>query len=70
MTVNVGKTDQIVRAVVGLIFVIIPFTATLSLFDNSYAIYASVLIGAVLLLTSGFRICPIYSVLGIKTCTG
>lgn len=68
MSVNVGRTDQMVRAVFGLILVLLPFTVTLSLFDNSYAVYASVAVGAVLLLTSGLRICPIYRVLGIKTC--
>lgn len=69
MSVNVGKTDQIVRAVLGLILVILPFTVTLSLFENSYVVYGSVAVGAVLLLTSMFRMCPIYSMFGIKTCS-
>lgn len=68
MTVNVGKTDQIVRALAGLILLVAPFTTSLPIFANTYAVYGAVLVGAVLLLTSMVRICPLYSVLGINSC--
>ncbi len=68
MSMNVGKTDQLIRAVIGLALVVIPFTTGLSFFTNSYALYGTAAVGVVILLTSMFRICPLYSLMGIKTC--
>lgn len=68
MSENVGKTDQIARVIAGAALVLMPIATNLSVFDNSYVGYLAIAIGAVLLATSTFRICPIYRVLGINTC--
>lgn len=68
MSINVGKTDQVLRAVAGLILLLTPFATNLPVFGNTYVAYGAALVGAVLLLTSMFRICPIYRVLGINSC--
>jgi hypothetical protein len=67
MTENVGKTDQVFRVIIGLVL-LLPFTTSLTIFDNINAVYGAVAIGAVLLLTFMFRVSPLYRVLGIKTC--
>ncbi|HTX72204.1 MAG TPA: DUF2892 domain-containing protein [Rectinemataceae bacterium] len=57
MPKNVGTVDRIVRVVVGLA------VAALGIVYHSWF----GLIGAVLLLTAGFSLCPIYLALGLST---
>jgi hypothetical protein len=61
MTPNVGTADRIIRLLVGL--------GLLSLFVvlDGNARWLG-LIGLVPLLTAGMRFCPLYTVLGIRTC--
>ncbi|MGB5863208.1 MAG: DUF2892 domain-containing protein [Sulfitobacter sp.] len=67
MSVNVGKIDQVVRLLVGFALVLVPFLSRFPVFDNMYVVYVAVVIGAVLILTAVSRVCPLYSILGIKT---
>ena len=61
MTPNVGTADRIIRILVGV--------GLLSLFVilDGNARWLG-LIGLVPLLTAGMRFCPLYTVLGIRTC--
>lgn len=61
MTPNVGTVDRAIRVLVGLGF--------LSLFVvlDGNARWLG-LIGLVPLLTAGIRFCPLYSLLGVRTC--
>lgn len=68
MSVNVGTFDRILRLVVGLLLVIAPFATNMALFQGTVAMVISVAIGAVLVLTALARVCPLYSLLGVKTC--
>jgi len=68
MSVNVGTFDRILRLVVGLLLVIAPFATTMALFQGTVATVISVALGAVLGLTALTRICPLYSLLGMRTC--
>jgi hypothetical protein len=68
MSVNVGTFDRVLRFVVGLVLVIAPFTTNMALLQGTTATAISVIIGAVLVLTAAFRICPLYSLLGMRTC--
>jgi len=68
MSVNVGTLDRVLRFVVGLVLVIAPFTTNMALLQGTTAATISVIIGAVLVLTAAFRVCPIYSLLGMRTC--
>jgi hypothetical protein len=59
MTVNEGRIDRILRVIVGV--VILSFTVV-----GSKTPWA--LIGLIPLLTGLIGICPLYSLLGIRTC--
>ena len=59
MTVNEGKLDRAIRIVLGLALIAMVFIGPQTLWGW---------IGAVPLLTGLIGYCPIYSVLGIKTC--
>jgi len=56
---NVGGIDRGIRIIVGLALIIAAVTGSLS---------AWAWIGVVPLLTGLFGTCPLYSILGIKTC--
>ena len=61
MNPNVGTVDRVIRVLIGL--------GLLSLFfilDGNARWFG--LIGFVPLLTAGIRFCPLYTVLGIRTC--
>jgi Inner membrane protein YgaP-like, transmembrane domain len=61
MQKNVGSADRILRVVIGLALL-----SLLVLRDDSLRWYG--LIGLVPLLTASMSWCPLYSLLGIKTC--
>ena len=64
MSVNVGSADRLIRIVLGLVLIILPF---MSAWDTLGTI-VSALIGAVLVVTALVRFCPAYRLLGIRTC--
>lgn len=59
MKANVGRIDRIARIAVGLVLIALAATHTVGLWGY---------IGAVPLLTGLFRVCPLYSLLGVNTC--
>lgn len=65
---NVGTLDRILRLIAGLALVALPFLSGWPLWANPFALWASILVGAVLAATAIFRFCPIYAVLGLRTC--
>ncbi|KLN59104.1 hypothetical protein WH96_19165 [Kiloniella spongiae] len=68
MTRNIGSLDQAIRLIFALILITSPFVSGLSYFDTTWMTYTSVSLGVVMLLVSLIRICPLYSILGIRTC--
>ncbi len=70
MSVNVGTFDRIVRLIVGLLIAIAPFATDLALFQGTAAMAIAVAVGVVLILTALVRVCPLYSLLGMRTCRG
>jgi len=63
MTANVGSIDRILRVVVGIALI----AAALGLFGPAYqSVWGW--IGVVPLVTALMGWCPLYSVLGIRTC--
>ncbi len=58
MQCNVGKTDKIIRSILGIVFLILSFT---------YSIWFLVLF-LIMVFTAGVSFCPLYKVLGINTC--
>jgi len=67
MEFNVGMIDRIIRFVLGVFLVAAPFVFTASFWGIAVVMYASVLVGAVLMITSVVGLCPLYSLFGIST---
>ncbi len=59
MTANIGTADRILRIVVGLTLLSLVFVGPQSLWG---------LVGLVPLLTGLARFCPLYTLLGVRTC--
>jgi ABC-type uncharacterized transport system permease subunit len=64
MTRNVGRIDQFVRIVLGL--ALIAYAVKDGIFVAETV--AVGIIGLILLLTAFFSSCPLYTLLGVKTC--
>ena len=56
---NVGRLDQIIRIVVGILFIALAYTGVIG--NWGY-------IGVIPLLTGLMRWCPLYTILGLQTC--
>lgn len=65
MSKNVGTFDRILRAVIGLSLLAY---AVFVLATGSVLAYSLVAVGAVLFLTSIFSFCPLYRLIGLRTC--
>jgi uncharacterized membrane protein YecN with MAPEG domain len=63
MTVNMGKADRTLRALVGAALLLLAFVAL----TGTWAWVAGI-VGAVLLATSAAGWCPAYAPLGLNTC--
>lgn len=59
MEKNEGTTDRVLRVIVGLVLLSLVFVGPQSLWG---------LIGIVPLITGLVGVCPVYTVLGIRTC--
>lgn len=69
MSINVGTIDRILRAALGVALLYLAFASGLAFFETDVAKYAAAAVGVVMLLVAVVRICPIYSMLGLKSCT-
>lgn len=68
MTANIGTIDRILRLLVGLALVAIPFLVDPATFGAPAVRYAVIAVGAVLILTAAVRFCPLYRLVGMRTC--
>lgn len=68
MTANVGTIDRILRAALGAGLLYLAFLSGQPLFASPLVKYGAAVIGIVMLATSTLKMCPIYSILGLKTC--
>ena len=68
MTTNVGTIDRILRAALGVVLLHLAFFSGLPLFAAPLFKYGAAVIGVVMLATSTLKLCPLYSIFGIKTC--
>jgi hypothetical protein len=64
MKANMGSTDRIIRLFAASLIAVLYFTNVIS---GTIGIIALIL-AAVFLITSAISFCPLYTVLGIKTC--
>ncbi len=65
MKTNMGTTDRIIRLVIAAVLAFLYFSGTLT---GTLGIVALV-VAAVFTLTSLVSFCPMYSLLGMSTCT-
>ncbi len=65
MKANMGGTDRIIRILIAVVAAVLYFTGTIS---ETVGIVAMVIAG-IFLLTSLISFCPLYTLLGINTCT-
>ncbi len=68
MTQNVGTLDRVLRALLGVALVVLAFASGLPFFEGAAARYGVAAIGLVMLAVALFRWCPVYALLGIRTC--
>ena len=68
MTKNVGSIDRALRAVLGVVLLYLAFGSGMAFFEGAVAKYLAATVGIVMLLVAAMRVCPIYSIFGIRTC--
>jgi hypothetical protein len=69
MTANLGTFDRAFRLVLGFALLAAPFVSGFAVFDSGIATVVSVVAGIVMVATSAMRFCPLYRIIGIRTCT-
>lgn len=65
---NIGTFDRILRLLLGAALVALPFLLAESVAALGAWRFALVGVGAVLIGTAIFRICPAYMLFGVRTC--
>ncbi|WP_457636905.1 YgaP family membrane protein [Oceanithermus sp.] len=64
MGCNVGKTDQLVRYILGIVLVVAYF---LHWVTGTWG-WVSLILGIIFVVTAAIRFCPLYVIFGINTC--
>lgn len=67
MPCNIGIADRVVRVVIGLALTGLPLLTGFAA-GSSWLWWAALVVGLVMLATAGMRFCPLYTLLGIRTC--
>lgn len=68
MTANMGKADRLIRLIAGLVLIALPLIGGMGVFGMTWINYVMIVAGIVMLATSTLRFCPLYTILGIRTC--
>lgn len=68
MIANVGTTDRALRLVFGGALIAAALLSGWGVFDSALVTYGAVAVGIVMLATAAFRFCPLYTILGVRTC--
>jgi hypothetical protein len=66
---NVGGIDRTIRAVIGIVAIILAFTM-FHVMDGGLAGIIAVVVGVVMLLTAAIAMCPLYLPFKMSTCSG
>ena len=64
---NVGVIDRLFRLVFGIGLMGAALSAS-SVFESGMAQYIAFILGAVAIMTATLRFCPVYRIIGIRTC--
>ena len=65
---NVGTVDRIIRLVAGTALIAAPYVFPDMSFAEGAMRWGMQAVGAVLVLTALVRFCPLYRILGVRTC--
>jgi len=68
MTVNVGTADRLIRIILGLFGIVLPFLSSSGLWTNPLAQLGIPIVGAVIVVTALVPFCPLYRLIGMRTC--
>ena len=66
MTINVGTVDRIARAILGIVLLYLAFAS--GALDGGVWKWVAALAGVVMLGTSALKFCPLYRIIGVRTC--
>jgi Inner membrane protein YgaP-like, transmembrane domain len=66
---NVGSFDRAIRLIVGVALILAPHLAESPALKGEYALYGLSAVGAILILTAVFSFCPLYRIIGVRTCS-
>ncbi len=64
MTPNVGSIDRLIRAIAGVVLLLLVLTGMI----GGTGGWIAGIVGAVMLATAGMRFCPAYRLIGMNTC--
>ena len=67
-TANVGTADRVIRLIVGIILIASPWLFQSQIWQNPIMLWAIPIVGIVLAATGLVRFCPLYRLLGVRTC--
>lgn len=65
---NIGTADRLIRLIIGVVLIALPFTTVVPGLTQGYGRYAALIVGAVLIVTALVRFCPLYRLVGASTC--
>lgn len=68
MRVNVGTIDRILRAALGMGLLWLAFLSGMPAMDGAVFKFGAAVVGVVMLLVALMGSCPIYTLLGLRTC--
>ncbi|WP_299732663.1 DUF2892 domain-containing protein [uncultured Tateyamaria sp.] len=68
MIANLGRPDRLIRAILGLVLIVLPLLNMPAIWSSGALAYGSMGVGAILVLTALVRFCPLYRIVGISTC--
>ncbi|MEL6978184.1 MAG: DUF2892 domain-containing protein [Pseudomonadota bacterium] len=68
MKPNVGSIDRVLRLALGALLIIAPFVIAGAPFDQQIVGVGAMVVGAVLMLTALVSFCPLYRIIGLRTC--
>jgi len=68
MIANMGTLDRALRLAVGAALIALALFSGAGLFSAVAWKYGAVAVGAVMIATGALRFCPLYTLLGIRTC--
>ncbi len=68
LSANVGTIDRVLRLVIGVALIALPYVLSSPLWENPVLRIGAPIVGLVLIATASMRFCPLYRLLGASTC--